>query len=350
MKKWGSVIQVSFTYIGTVVGAGFATGQEILQFFTRYGWMATMTIGIATILFTWLGIKLMLLAGQMNSKSYEDVNNLLFGPKIGSYVSLVTLLSLLGVSMVMLAGGGSVFTEQMRLPYQFGLLLTLTAAYILLIRGINAIMTVNTIVVPMMILFTLLTVWQASDTPNAGNWLKLTSDFSPLRIWLSPFLYTAFNLAMAQAVLVPLGAKIKDRQVLLGGGLLGGIAIGSMLLAAHMALSSQMPGIQQFDIPMSQLIGRVGGWFQLLFLLVIYGEIFTTLLANVYGLCLQLEQRLGIRYSLVMPLVLLTSYAGSQIGFKVLVSSLYPLFGVLSMAWLVLLVFRPTDPLAPRDR
>ncbi|MEK8130613.1 hypothetical protein WMW72_22155 [Paenibacillus filicis] len=350
MKKWRSVIQVSFTYVGTVVGAGFATGQEILQFFTRYGWMATATIGITTLLFTWLGIKLMLLAGQLNSKSYEDVNNLLFGPQVGKYISLLTLISLLGVSMVMLAGGGSVFAEQLHIPYQIGLVLTLASAYFLLIRGMDAIITVNTVVVPMMALFSLINVWQASISPSAGNWLTLTTDFSPLRIWLAPFLYSAFNLAMAQAVLVPLGAQIKDRKVLLWGGLTGGAAIGAMLLAAHIALSSQMPGIQQFDIPMGHLIGQLGGWVQWMFLLVIYGEIFTTLLANVYGLCVQLEQRLGIRYAVVMPAVLLTSYAGSQIGFKPLVSSLYPLFGMMSMAWLVLLVFRRTDALLPRDR
>ncbi|UUZ93934.1 hypothetical protein LJK87_04485 [Paenibacillus sp. P25] len=104
MKRWGNVLQISFTYIGTVVGAGFATGQEILQFFTRYGWMATLTIGIACALFVWLGIKLMLIAHELNAKSYEDLNNLLFGPKIGGYVSLFTLITLFGVTTVMLAG------------------------------------------------------------------------------------------------------------------------------------------------------------------------------------------------------------------------------------------------------
>lgn len=32
MKQAFRVLQIAFTYIGTVVGAGFATGQEILQF------------------------------------------------------------------------------------------------------------------------------------------------------------------------------------------------------------------------------------------------------------------------------------------------------------------------------
>lgn len=340
-------MQVSFTYIGTVVGAGFASGQEILQFFTRYGWMATITIGIATLLFTWLGIKLMLMAGAMNAKSYEDLNHALFGKRIGSYVSLLTMVSLFGVSTVMLAGAGSVFSEQLDMPYQFGLIFTLTAAYVLLLRGMDAIMAVNSVVVPMMAAFSALVVWNAAGTPGAGNWLRLESDYSPLRIWSAPFLYAAFNLTMSQAVLVPLGAKIKNRQALIWGGVLGGITIGFMLMAAHFALASQMPGILQFDIPMGQLIHRAGGLLQWLFLFVIYGEIFTTLLADVYGLCLQVEQRFRQSYQVVLPVVLLVSYAISLIGFKTLISSLYPLFGMLSMVWLVLMMLRSREPLRP---
>lgn len=32
MKSHIRTLQIAFTYIGTIVGAGFATGQEILRF------------------------------------------------------------------------------------------------------------------------------------------------------------------------------------------------------------------------------------------------------------------------------------------------------------------------------
>lgn len=41
MKNNVSTFKVAATYIGTVVGAGFATGQEVLQFFNRFGAMGT---------------------------------------------------------------------------------------------------------------------------------------------------------------------------------------------------------------------------------------------------------------------------------------------------------------------
>lgn len=32
MKKYSEAIKIAFAYVGVVVGAGFSTGQEVLQF------------------------------------------------------------------------------------------------------------------------------------------------------------------------------------------------------------------------------------------------------------------------------------------------------------------------------
>jgi uncharacterized membrane protein YkvI len=340
MRNGSQIIRVAFTYIGTIVGAGFASGQEILQFFTQYGWMATLTIGLSSVLFVWLGIKLMLMAYDLKAKSYEDLNEALFGKKVGNWISLFTMIVLFGIITVMLAGGGTVFSEQLHLSYQTGLLVTLFLAYFVLTKGIQAIMTVNSIVVPIMILFSLVIVIYTWHSPGSGKWLLLTTDHSVGKIWFAPFLYTAFNLAMAQAVLVPMGAAVTDRKVLFWGGLLGGGGIGLLLFAAHYALSAQMPGIAQFEIPMGNIMVRLGPLPQIAYLLVIYGEIFTTYIADAYGLALQLQQRTRLHPKIILIGILALSYLVSLIGFKPLLSALYPLFGLISVAWLVMMMWR----------
>jgi uncharacterized membrane protein YkvI len=340
MRTGSQIVRVAFTYIGTVVGAGFASGQEILQFFTRYGWLASLTIALSSILFIWIGIKLMLMAHDLKAASYEDLNRAIFGQKIGNAISLFMMLVLFGITTVMLAGGGTVFEEQLHLSYQTGLFVTLILAYFVLSRGIGAIMTVNSIVVPIMLLFSLVIVVYTWHSPASGNWLRITSDDSLGKIWFAPFLYTAFNLAMAQAVLVPMGASIRDRSVLYWGGLLGGAGIGLLLLSAHYALSAQMPGIAQFEIPMGNIINRLGSIPQIAYLLVIYGEIFTTFIADAYGLSQQLQQRMKLNPKVILVSILMLSYLVSQIGFKILLSALYPLFGFISVVWLVLMIWR----------
>lgn len=340
MRDLKQVMQIAFTYMGTIVGAGFATGKEILLFFTRYGWLATFTIGLATVLFVWVGVKLMLIAHEIGAESYEDLNKELFGRRAGETISLFTLVVLFGVTSIMLAAGGSLFEEHLDIPFQLGLAITLILTYLMLHRGMSAILTVNSIVVPVMLVFTFLLVWMTSKSPQADSWLTLEGPYPWHRAWFSPVLYTAYNLAMAQAVLVPLGTAIGKRKVLYWGGIAGGAGIGALLLACHFSLSAQMPGITRFEIPMGHLIEPLGRLVQLMYVFVIFGEILTTFLSNVYGLALQLKQRTKLRMPLITTIILAGCYLISQIGFSRLLEVLYPLFGVVSLVWFVMLIWR----------
>ncbi|GLX68156.1 YkvI family membrane protein [Paenibacillus glycanilyticus] len=340
LKRTGKVLQIASTYIGTIVGAGFATGQEILQFFTRFGYWGTLTIAVATALFIWLGGKMMLIASDIGAKSYEDLNIALFGDRYGKWISHFMLVVLLGVTAVMLAGAGTIFYENWNISYQSGLIITVAACYFLLRKGMKAILTVNAIVVPIMLLFTVFIMVDTFQTPESGRFLTISSDHSVFAAWASPFLYTAFNLSMAQAVLVPLGAEIKDRATIKLGSWIGGVGIGFMLLAGHIALSVHMPGIQQYAIPMGGIAKQLGSVVQYIYIFLIFAEIFTTLIADIYGLTLQLQERLKWSRSLLTLGVLVFCYIASQIGFGTLLSTLYPIFGLISFGWLFLIIRR----------
>ena len=46
---WRAVIRIAGAYVAWVMGSGFATGQEILQFFTSYGYYSFALLGINLI-------------------------------------------------------------------------------------------------------------------------------------------------------------------------------------------------------------------------------------------------------------------------------------------------------------
>ncbi|MDO7905984.1 hypothetical protein Q5741_06070 [Paenibacillus sp. JX-17] len=338
MKRIVNILQIAFTYIGTIVGAGFATGQEILQFFTQYGRWATLTIVFSALLFIWLGTKMMMTAYRIKARSYEDLNQKLFGASAGKWITWFTLIIMIGVNSVMLAGAGSVFVEHLNLHYQTGLLLTLLGTYLLLGRGIRSILQLNSIVVPCMILLSIIIISSTFMMPTAGNFITLTTDHSSLRAWFSPLLYTAFNLSMAQAVLVPIGSQSYSEGVIRWGGILGGAGVGFLLLAAHFAMSAHMPGIQQFEIPMGHLAFQLGRLVQMIYVAVIFLEIFSTFVADIYGMSLQLKQHFRVPQRLLTLLIMGTCYSISQFGFSSLLSVLYPLFGCFSLLWLIRLM------------
>lgn len=342
MKNAVKVMQIAFTYIGTVVGAGFATGQEILQFFTRYGKWGVLTILLSTVLFIWLGTKMMLLARTIKADSYEDLNRQLFGDRIGRGLSLFTLVVLIGVNSVMLAGAGSVFMEHFGLHYQIGLWVTIISTYIMLGRGIGGVMKLNSIVVPMMITLSLAIIANTAGSPSAARFLTLNTDMGLAAAWAAPLMYTAFNLSMAQAVLVPIGSHTNSRRAIIWGGVLGGLGVGFLLMAGHFALSANMPGIVQFEIPMGSIAQQLGTTIQIVYIVLIFMEIFSTFVADVYGMTLQLRHRLKLSPRLISIGILLICYLTSQFGFSTLLSLLYPLFGMFSLLWAIILaIYRP---------
>ncbi|WP_251593801.1 hypothetical protein [Paenibacillus macerans] len=353
IERWVKIFQIAATYIGTVVGAGFASGQSIMQFFTVYGPVGAVGITITTFLFMWLGTKMMVVAHRIKAFSYQEFNDHLFGPVLGKLANALTLLILLGVTAVMLSGTGSIFEEQLHLPYQIGIVLSIVLAYWVMTKEMNGIVVVNALVVPMMLLFTCLIAIQVVE-PDAI--MRITEwQRQQLRDYgwaLSAFVYVALNFAFAQAVMVPLGSEVKEESTLKWGGFWGGIGLGAMLLIYHFAINARMPEIMELEIPMAEIVRGLGAFPYVLFLLVIYGEIFTTLIGNVFGMTRQIQSLFPLPKNAVILTVLLACFLISQVGFASLLTYLYPLFGYIGMLLLALLAFRrlpqadgpPVDP------
>ena len=344
MRNIVIVSQIAFTYVGTVVGAGFATGQEIIYFFTKFGALATPMILLSTILFIWLGTKLMLLAHDMKACSYEDINKLLFGQKIGKWITWFMLFIIIGLSSVMLAGTGSLFVEHFHLSYQLGLVVTCASTYFILHKGISGILQINTVVAPIMISLCILLTVHMIPHPNASYFITLRTDDHPLLVCLSTLLYISFNLALAQAILVPLGKKTLYRPHIQWGGFFGGLLIGFMLLCAHFTMCTQMPHIKKFEIPMGYVALQLGEIIQFIYVVFIFLEIFNTFISNMYGINTQLQQHVHANSKVIYATILLICYVCSQFGFSSLLSLLYPLFGCLTLIWVFqLMIVRPIN-------
>jgi uncharacterized membrane protein YkvI len=78
-------------------------------------------------------------------------------------------------------------------------------------------------------------------------------------------------------------------------------------------------------------------------------EIFSTFVADIYGVSVQLQQRLPIAPALVTPLLMLVCYTFSQLGFSSLLSVFYPIFGGLCLVWAVMLLRAPMSPPPPGE-
>lgn len=106
LSRWSGIFQIAAVYVGTVVGAGFATGREIVEFFTRYGIYGFIGILIAGYIFIFTGTKIMLISTRIRATSYEEFNQFLFGKKLAGIINIFFLIMLLGVTAVMISVQG----------------------------------------------------------------------------------------------------------------------------------------------------------------------------------------------------------------------------------------------------
>ena len=103
MKK---ILKMGSAFIGIIVGAGFASGQEILQYFTSFGLLGIVGAIISTALFAYLGMTLTRLGSRMRTTSHKEVIYKISGRYLGIVVDYIIIFTLFGVGVVMIAGAG----------------------------------------------------------------------------------------------------------------------------------------------------------------------------------------------------------------------------------------------------
>jgi uncharacterized membrane protein YkvI len=282
-----SALAIASAFIGTVVGAGFATGQEVLQFFTFFGRAGFIGIGIAAVLFCYFGLVIMRISRELKADSHLEFVHHVCGPRLGVLMDWFITLSFLGVLVVMAAGSGAVTEEQLGLPPLYGSMAVTALAFITVISGVNNVIRAIGFVVP----FLLLAVFQVaiysiiSDPITLHKILILESlESSVTTQWpFAALLYVSYNLLLAIAILAPLGVEAQHIKSLLFGGILGGLGLGFGVLAINLAIVSGVPEILPFQVPMVFLASRFNPLMAHAYGFILLLEIYTTAVSILYG-------------------------------------------------------------------
>ena len=149
MKK---ILQMGSAFIGVIVGAGFASGQEILQYFTSFGLLGTVAAIIATALFAYLGMTLTLLGSLMRTTSHKDVIYKISGRYLGIVVDYIIILTLFGVGVVMIAGAGANLNQQFGLSHFIGSLLMVVLVMLTIMLNVEKVVAVIGSITPFLVL------------------------------------------------------------------------------------------------------------------------------------------------------------------------------------------------------
>ena len=335
-KDLTKIFQIAVVFIGTIVGAGLASGKEITQFFTSYGLSSFIGIICCGIFYIIMGSIICKIGIAYKLNSYTDVLKVISPNLLGKITGIITTVYLLSSASIILAGSGALINQFFGIPKIVGTLIMLGVASIFLLRDTNGLIEVNSFIVPSLIttisvIFILYCLF-SNDTLS----FEFINSFEPQKsgIVLSTILYDGYNVLCCSGVLVPLSNEVKKPKIMTYGVIFGALGLTVLSCIINLLLFINQPYIYQYEIPLLLVAQRFGNIIQAILLIIIWLEMFSTEVSDVYSISKSLEQTFNIKFKHGIFLVLAVALPISQIGFSNLISTLYPLFGILSLIFI----------------
>ncbi|WP_252236874.1 transporter [Clostridium sp. CH2] len=336
-KSFVNIFQVAVVFIGTIVGAGLASGKEITEFFTSFGLKSFFGIIVCGIFYIVIGCIIAKISIHYELNSYSDLINVISPNYLGKFTGFITTLYLISSASIILAGSGALINQFFGIPKLVGSIIMICIAIFFLLRDTDGLIAVNSFIVPSLICtITLITILYFVFSRDAVS-LESMRQFKPVKsgLAISTILYAGYNTLCCTGVLVPLSNQMKKPRTMFIGITLGAIGLTLLCLAINLMLTVNQPYIYKFEIPLLLVANRFGCIIQAILLVIIWLEMFSTEVSDVYSISKTLEQTFNIDFKKGIFIILAIALPISQIGFSNLITKLYPAFGVLSLVFIL---------------
>ncbi|MCQ1528992.1 YkvI family membrane protein [Lutispora saccharofermentans] len=343
MKK-GLVLsfRIGAAFIGTVIGAGYASGQEIMQFFSVFGAYGMITLLLSGFLFIITAVSVFNISARLKAFNYRDFVCKLCGGKIGGfYDAIITLFLFLGTS-IMFSGSCEIFKAYFHLPKIYGIAIICFLTLLAVFKSIEGLLSVNSIIVPAIsavVILASIALFKDKNMLTLWSHIDIPKNSSAFKAFFFMFFYCSYNLMLSLGVLTAFPQDIKSKKALSMGAFIGGFGLMVLAFLLNALILTDMPEVLDKSLPMIYITRGFHPYFRYALALCIWGEIYSTAVSDVFSLANRLSSKKRYSYKAVCTAIVLCSIPLSLFDFKSLVAFFYPLFGALSIFLIVCIIY-----------
>lgn len=322
-----------FLIIGTMIGAGYASGRELWEFFGNESGFAII---LFSILFIICCLVIMGICYGQKTIHYLPVLQLLMGKKLTRLYDYMIILYLFSVTVIMLAGGGATL-EIIQLPNWLGILIISGLLILLFFWDTKGITSMNSAVVPVLIIFLvgILISFQYIE----GFSIKL--NFNEQENWPAAFTFTALNILPLVAVLAGIGSEIKTKGEIWIASIGSGVVLGGISYLYNESLLKVAHDIMFYEIPLFAILKHYPYFMILVMSGLLWVAIYTTAAAGLFGLATRFRKFVSVPLWTLALFLVLSMMPLTKFGFSTLIAVLYPLYGVLNLYILASILLYP---------
>ena len=284
LVKPGKVLNYAGAFMAFLIGSGFATGQEILQYFASYG-LKGLLVSLAMVLMFIVLAGCFITAGKReNFVKGSDIFQYYCGKYVGKFYDYFTILFVFMSYVVMIAGAGATLNQHFGWPVVAGSLLMMALVCITTIFGLKGIIDVIGKLGPLIAIFAII-LGTVTFFSNPGGVVENAAKLAAGEIvvkqvgtnWFSSACsYVGFCLLWLAAFLTAMGKGTNSKREGLWGTTLGSVGFTVGCTTKMLGLLAYLPDVADAQIPALVLARRLSPALAFIFSIIIFAGIFTT--------------------------------------------------------------------------
>ena len=384
-SSWAAAFTVASVWFGTHVGAGFATGNQVVNYFVQYGWTAAifplLAMGILAVV-----MYIMMKFAKLNGfDNYKDTYRALYPkPWMEVFFEVFYIIIILAAVASCVDGAGGIVKSLIDLPDIICNLVIIALLILLSIFGVDLIIKASTVLSTAILIVTAIlvimgfvvpidAVAQELATENAAYAAipaisEVTSQKGLEGVWRGVFVYAAFQCVSVPAMIAAsteLTHKGVKRASILGWLMNGGAlaASGAMLLRWYPILCTiKSVGVDTvasiaarhigdvMKLPNQSVVTLMGSgytWLFVVYTILLFCAFVSTSVTLVYSMIQRFEghcfpsaiKSKAVRSVIVGLVVIGLCYAVSLLGLSTIISKIYGYDGYYALIVVVLPAF-----------
>jgi len=317
-------------FTGSVLGAGFVSGQELMQFFAVFGSYGLIGMFVAILMLLLLSCLVMKIANRTEITEFDKIIvrkdmtwlRAVFG---GVFISF-----LFGVVVIMLAGAGALLNQVFGIPTIPGSALMAVLLGVVALWEARGVLTAFSITVPLLIVVAMISGILSFFIFGGNNIVaRPFSGANPLLAnWLfAAIVFVSYNMMVIISILVPIAPQVKEEKTINKGVFQGAIQLLIVFACILLPLILNQPMLADAELPMLTLAEKIHPVWGGIYAVLLFCGMFGSSLSCLFGVTFRIKKIKSIEGKTLVPILVGLAFLGSIAGFKELIAIVLPVCG-----------------------
>lgn len=332
------VISYAGAFIAFLIGSGFATGQEVLQYFSSYGFKGLLGVLTVSLLFFYVGSNFMSVGQEYKFENGNEIYKYYCGNKMGTVFDYYSIVFIYMSFIVMVAGAGSAVNQQYGLPIPVGGIALGLLAGATVIFGLSNIVDVISKIGPVIILLTLVLgilaiIRNPEGLKNANTILSEVEVLKASTNWFFASLsYVGFCMIWLAGFLASMGSTSKSKRESILGILFGTLGFGVALAIIVLGILANVKELEGSQVPTLALAQMIHPVLAIVFSVIVIAGIYTTSVPLLWQVIARFAEEKTKKFKfLTVSLAAIGIVIGILIPFDELVNNIYVINGYIGI-------------------